>query len=211
MVAQTPAYLVSYGSTGVLGRFLAPEPAAYQRGDRVVVQCERGLTVGTVLCAAGERHTRILATTSEGMLLRSLTAEDEEARRRGRIVAERIFSDSRQLAVALALPLQILDVEVSLDGRRAVLQYLAGGPCEATALLDTLSERHRLQVWMENLAAPAAAAEEHHGCGKPDCGRGQGGCSSCGTGGCSSCGSGIDMRDYFAHLRDKMERRTPLL
>jgi cell fate regulator YaaT (PSP1 superfamily) len=216
MVARTPEYLVSYGKTGVLGRFLAAAPAVYRRGDRVVVQGGRGLSIGTVLCEATERHMRVLAAAQEGTLLRRVLAEDQQAERDGRRVAEQIFADCRRLAAEMRLPLEVLDVEMSLDGRRAILQYLAGAGCEATALLDQLAARHGVQVWMENLAAPKHEdVEEAGGCGKPDCGRSSGGCSTCGSGGgCSSCGSSkVDMRDYFAHLRDQMDRRsrTPLL
>jgi hypothetical protein len=68
---------------------------------------------------------------------------------------------------------------------------------------------------MHNLALPAQ--EEHGGCGEPNCGRvNGGGCTDCATGGgcATGCGTGkADMKDYFAHLRAKMEQRnmTPLL
>jgi hypothetical protein len=216
MVARTPEYVVSYGKTGVLGRFLAVAPATYRRGQRVVVECDRGLSIGTVLCPATERLARVLAG-QQGQLLRLVLLEDENAWQRCRSLAEQIFADSRQLAMVWQVPLEVLDVEMSLDGRRAILQYLAGTQCDATDLLDRLEARHGVQVWMENLANPASPDEEESaGCGQPDCGRSSGGCSTCASdgGGCSSCGSAkVDMRDYFTHLRDKMDKRprTPLL
>ena len=106
----------------------------------------------------------------------------------------------------------VYSLAFSLDGRRLLLQCLLAPGCEPTPLLDGLAAAHDMQVWLENLALPEAE-EAHGGCGKPDCGRGEGGCASCGEGGCSSCGAGpVDLKPYFAHLREQMEeRRTPLL
>jgi cell fate regulator YaaT (PSP1 superfamily) len=214
MVARTPEYLVSYGKTAILGRFLAGVPATYRRGDRVVVEGARGLSLGVVLSEGTERQARVL-TALDGRLLRRVEQQDENDWQRCRMQAEHIYVASRQLAVNLSVPLEVLDVEMSLDGRRAILQYLAGTACDATEFLDRLAAQCGVQVWLENLAGPAPEpVQEQGGCGKPDCGRTAGGCSTCSTGGgCSSCGSGkVDMRDYFAHLRDKMDqRRTPLL
>jgi cell fate regulator YaaT (PSP1 superfamily) len=220
MVAFALEYLVSHGKTGALGRFVPVAPVSYQRGDRVLVQSDRGLSIGTVLCPATDRQTRLLGAAEAGKLLRRVLPEDERVQERCRQVAEQIFAGARRLAMAMALPLEILDIEMSLDGRRAILQYLAAADCDPTALLDQLTRDHDVQVWLENLAAPPGEeAEEHGGCGKPDCGRKSGGegegCSTCSSGGgCSSCGSGkVDMKDYFSHLRDKMENRSrkPLL
>jgi cell fate regulator YaaT (PSP1 superfamily) len=217
MVACIPEYLVSHGKTGVLGRFIPVVLATYGRGERVVIQSDRGLSIGTVLCEATERQARILVSAANGKLLRRVQPEDEAAQKDCCALAERLYADSRELAMELHLAVEILDVELSLDGSRAILQCLAAANCDPTALLDQLAARHGIQVWLENLTgAKSDEEEEHAGCGKPDCGRTEGGgCSTCGTGGsCTSCGSGkVDMKDYFAHLRDKMDGkpRTPLL
>jgi hypothetical protein len=215
MVAKTPEYLVSHGKTAALGRFLATALDAYCRGERVVVQGERGVTVGVVLCETTERQARVLGPGGIGLLLRRFGPDDEAARPALLRREQELFDAARQLAAALDLPTEILDCELSLDGRRVILQYLASAGCDPAPLADRLSAGHGVEVWLENLAAPVA--EEHAGgCGEPGCGRanGGGGCDTCGSGGCSSCGSGkVDMRDYFAHLREKMDkdRRTPLL
>ena len=49
MVARSAEYLVSHGKTAMLGRFVPVPPANYQRGDRVVIQSGRGVSIGTVL------------------------------------------------------------------------------------------------------------------------------------------------------------------
>ena len=216
MVATAKEYLVSHGKTGVLARFLATSPELLKRGDRVVIQGDRGLSFGVVLCEATERQARLLGPAPVGRLLRRADASDEAAHQSMRQREQSLFGAARRLAVELDVPMEILDVESALDGRHVILQYLAVASCDPTILLERLAADQGVEVWLENLAAPAGEEEhEHGGCGKPDCGKTAGGCSTCGSGGgCSSCGSGkVDMRAYFAHLRDKMEKdpRTPLL
>ncbi len=213
MVAKNSEYLVNHGKTGALGRFLFAAADRFVRGDRVVVQGQRGLTIGVVLCQATERHARLLGSATLGQLLRRAGPEDDDAQSDALKREQRIFETSKCLAAALQLPMEILDSEVSLDGRRVILQYLLAANCDAEPLIQSLTTQFGLEVWLENLAVPVE--EEHGGCGEPNCGRaeGGGGCTTCGDGGCSSCGTGkVDMTAYFSHLREKMEeRRTPLL
>jgi hypothetical protein len=210
-------YLVSYGSSGGVGRFAAAQALSCRRGDRVVVESRRGLELGRVLCPTTPRHARLLADPAPGRLVRRATAADEAEARRLRALSHVLFAEGRRLAAEAALPFEILDVELLLDGRRAVVQHLRWADCDYTPFAEALGRAHGVEVFMEDLALPPAPAEEGHGgCGQPGCGRaaGGGGCSSCGPGGgCSSCGGKVDMREYFAHLRTKMEKnqRVPLL
>jgi hypothetical protein len=215
-VAQAAEYLVSHGQSGGFGRFVGP--LNLRRGDRVVVQTQRGLELGAVLCPATTGHIQLLADTSAGRIVRRAEPADDEALRRWQLLGRQIFDDSRNMAGSLALPVEIVDVEILLDGSSAVIQFLGSAADDHEPLVRMLQDKFSLTVLMESLTLTAAPeAEEHeHGCGKPDCGKaGGGGCTSCGTGGgCSSCGSGkVDMKAYFAHLRGKMEdrSRTPLL
>jgi hypothetical protein len=212
-----PDYLVSYGSSGGFGRFAADEPIACRRGETVVVQSCRGLELGVVLCEATAEHARLLPAAAGGQLLRRATRADEQARQQLRDRERQLFEECRQLVEELNLSLEVLDVELLLDGRQLIVQYLAADDGEAAALVNKLTGRHDLTVRLENLALPTGLVEEESGgCGKPGCGRARGGsgCSECGSGGgCASCGSGVDLRAYFAHLRTQMEQhqRRPLL
>jgi hypothetical protein len=145
-----------------------------------------------------------------------MTSEDECTATRLNRLAQILFVDSRRLAAEMNLPVEIVDADILLDGRHAILQYLGRNDWEMDSFVSGLPQCEDLAILLENVASPAEKeheAEEHGGCGEPNCGRASGGCSSCGSGGCSSCGSGkVDMRAYFSHLRSEMERRrTPLL
>jgi cell fate regulator YaaT (PSP1 superfamily) len=212
-------YVVAFGKSGGLGCFTVTLDLDLSRGDRVVVRTPRGLELGNVLSPATLRQARLIGAQTSGDILRRATREDESSLVELRNQAEMLFAASQEGAQRLALPLQILDVELLLDGRHALVQFVGGSEADVEMLAEELRHSYDLEIRFENLTAPSAPEHEEHGeggCGKPDCGRteGGGGCTSCSTGGCSSCGSSkTDLRPYFAHLRTKMEadHRTPLL
>jgi hypothetical protein len=214
--AMHDQFVVSHGKSGALGVFTADEPLTLARGQAVLVRTNRGVEIGAVLCSATLRQARILGAISSGPLLRRLTVDDEARRDELAEVEHRIFETSRAWAQRDGLALEILDVDQVFDGAQAVVQFV-GKNTDTEKLAQALELHFQLAIRLENLAAPAPPAEhEHGGCDKPDCGRSAdgGGCSTCSTGGgCSSCGSGkTDLRDYFGHLRAKMEtdKRIPL-
>ena len=210
-------FVVSYGKTAAVGVFSADEPLPLSRGARVLLKTPRGLEAGTVRCPATIRQARLLGATTSGALLRPLSSGDEADSRRREALADALCDASRALALERSLNFEILDAEVLFDGSQAILQFL-GSDEGIDGFAHELEATFGIAIRLENLAAPAEAHHdeaEHGGCGKPDCGKegGGGGCSSEG-GGCSTCGSAnVDLRDYFAHLRGKMEadRRVPLL
>ncbi len=207
------AYLVSHGSAGELGVFQSKEPLDCRRGDRVVVRRPAGLAVGVVLCPAAERHLRILDGAEGGVLLRRATAEDESILAAAALRAQRVFDDGRRLAAEMNLPLEILDVEVPLDGQQVTLYFVRWAECDERPLIAALSKKYEALVALRDMAVPAGASA----CGKADCGKSGGGCTSCGVGGCATgCGSKAKAREvseYFQGLRRKMEAsgRVPLV
>jgi hypothetical protein len=210
-------YLLGYGAAGDFGRFLPVRPLACRRGDRAVVRSHRGLELAVVLCAARPGHARFLPNTTVGQLLRLATPEDERAAEAMRDKAQRVFERGRLLASELGLPVEVLDVEVLLDGRQAVVHHVRWADCDVRPLVSTLAREHDVFVTLHDLTAAPAEPDDHEGCGRPGCGRkAGGGCSTCGPGGgCGTCGSAAaeDVRAYFAGLRERMvaSGRTPLL
>jgi hypothetical protein len=219
--AQPPGaaeqYLVSHGKSGALGVFATTQPLGLRRGTRVVVRSARGTELGTVLSPATLNQARLFAAAWSGQLVRTVGSDDDRQLAELHRLGQTIFDDARARLVAAGCDADVLDVDVLLDGRQAVLQYV-GADAGLDDLAHALEQQFRLEIRLENVAQPKDDEPHagHGGCGKPDCGQtdGGGGCSSCGTGGgCSSCGTGgVDLRQYFSHLRDQMEsRRRPLL
>lgn len=209
-----PGYLVQYGKPAYLGRFSAGDGATYSRGDRVVIDGPRGVEIGSVLC---EPQTRFTKDEVDGVLLRAATSQDDRDLAENETRSLSLLAFARDRVTERALPLDAVDVELSLDRRTAVLHGIAWSDCDAGSLLEELSREFGVIVRFLDLARTPAVAEPA-GCGKPGCGSTGGGCSSCGTGGgcsTSSCSRGKvkDAREltaYFADLRQQMERRVPL-
>jgi hypothetical protein len=202
-------YLLSYGALGDFGRFYPVTPLACRRGQRAVVRTARGLEMATVLSEARPGHAHFLPNTTVGQLLRLATADDDEAERRRRDDARRVFEEARALAVALALPLEVIDAEALLDGEHAIVHHLRWADFDPRPFVSALSRTFNAHIALFDLTTPAAPgeAEHEHGCGRPGCGSESGG--GCGTGdGCSTCGlkSLPDLKKYFAERRAEMEQ-----
>jgi cell fate regulator YaaT (PSP1 superfamily) len=200
-------YLVAYGLDGAFGRFRPVRPLPCCRGDAVVVHSPRGLERGEVLREATAGHARFLPNTTLGQLLRRCEpaddAQDQAMRQRAQLLLQR----ASELAAELALPVELLDAEVLLDGEHAILHYLRLGDGDPRPLVSSLSRQFAVTLSLHDLAAPVPDAA---GCGH--CG--PGGCGSCGTGGgCGTCGTAApeEVQAYFAGLRQQIDRRHSLL
>ncbi len=210
---QSTEYLVKYGVAAFVGRFGNPSSLAFTHGDRVVLRTGRGLLVGAVLSEAAPRFAHLLAEAVEGDIVRALTPTDEN--RQGELdqLARGLLLEAQEVSESFQLPLTILDLEMPLDGKSAVLHVLPGDDSELARLAEAMSLRHGIAFSILDLRRKPSAAEE--GCGKPGCGSSGGGCSSCSSGGgcstgnCSrgSAASAQELTAYFANLRRQMEQQ----
>src|SRR6516162_3667615 len=100
-------YLVSHGKSGAFGRFVPALPLDCRRGDAVVVQSQRGLELGVVLCPVTDSHMRFLGHTAVGPLLRRATPADANAAREMEALGQRVFEDGRQIAARLEVALEV--------------------------------------------------------------------------------------------------------
>src|SRR5262249_20865110 len=154
------------------------EPLICRRDDRVVIRSQRGQELGIVLRPSSPEHRRLLTDQFVGQILRPASAGDIELATRMQQRGQRLFEDARQVVGQLSLPMEVLDAEVLLDARQAVVHYLRWADCDPRPLLDSLSQRYRLLVTLNNLALPTTEEEdelEHTSCGSGGCGAG--GCS----------------------------------
>jgi PSP1 C-terminal conserved region len=191
---QLRDYLLNYGSAGDFGPFHSEEPLACRRGDRVVVRSHRGQELGVVLRPATEEHARLLEGKFVGQILRLATPGDVALALRMQARSQSLFQDARQLLGQLQLPMELLDAEVLLDGRQAVLHYLRWQECDPRPLMEPLSQKYRLLVTLHDLALNApeiGSQKETEGCGLPGCGAASGGCGSCNSGGCGTCANHV--------------------
>ena len=153
--------------------------------------------------------------------LRVATSDDETQAFQLETRGQELLASASDAATVQGLPLAFVDVEVTLDGG-VILHALPWDACDATSLLETLSQRSGLTVRLLDLSRTPTVKDEPStgGCGKPGCGtESGGGCSTgggCSSGSCSrgSVKSADELTAHFAELRQKMEAagfvRTPL-
>jgi hypothetical protein len=199
-------YLVHHGCAGHLGRFQAAGIGGLDRGTAVVVRSRRGLEMGKVLCPSAPEGIT-LPDPVVGDLIRAATADDFAAADRHRDLGRRLFDDGSQWAETHSLPLALVDVEVFLDGRQALLHAVRLQPCDEGPLLADIGDRHGLIVRFYDLNAESAAESDEQACGSCNGGCGEGG--GCSEGGCGSCSAGgaKELANYFAELRTQMNQR----
>ena len=212
-------YLVQYGRSAFVGRFVADATFTAERGESVVVRTPRGDEIGTVLCSADDRFPGSFDADPNARVLRRLReSEADEAN----AVALAVLSDAGQRTSELDLPITLIDAETMLDGGPVILHALPWGNADLDPLLAALSARHGRPIHLFDVTRIPTIADPPDpsaGCGKPECGTG--GCSTSGNGGCSTGGcsrskvkSAEELTGYFVSLREKMEAagvgRTPL-
>lgn len=213
-------YLVNYGRLGDFGRFCSEDNVPLcTRGDFVVIQTQRGIEMGEVLCESGTSHSHLLSTQHVGTLLRPCTSEDHLQRQKCEQIAQELTQWFTERARSESLDLDLLDVELLLEGKHAILHLLQGSAEQLTQLQNAIHEAFNLSCSFQDLADPTLQIQEdveaESGCGT--CGSGgceSGGCSSSTGKGCGNCSSvsGPEMQQYFSALREKMPQgqRYPL-
>jgi hypothetical protein len=200
-------YLIHHGCAGHLGRFRSAGASSFGRGDAVVVRSRRGLELGQVLCPSSSDGA-VLPDPFVGELLRSANCDDFADAGRRRKSGLLLFDEATRDAGHRGLPLAVIDIEILLDGRQAILHAVRFGPCNEAPFLADLGDRHDLIVRLYDVSSEPVA-EDEHGCGS--CGEGgcgNGGCGDCGNG-CGSCSASgaAELTAYFSELREQMEQR----
>ena len=180
------SYLVRYGVSHHVGRFVAEDGASYPRGAAVVIRSARGTELGEVLAGSPmEAPAPAMRAAEPADLSRAREAESDRLRRLS--ACEAIFRDGRW-------PVDLIDVEALLDDGRTVLHYLGPHRLDASGLRQVLRDRCGLDVVLEPVGrdVPEEAddpAEDNGGCGSCSSGGGCGTGGGCGseTGGCGGC------------------------
>ena len=140
-------YLVSHGKSGGLGSFITRVPCALRRGDRVVIDSPRGREIGTVLCPANVRQSRILGAVASGTILRPFDGADEVALQQLDALAWRLFESQPPSGGAdPGLARGNSRRRRASWKSRAILQFVGPGETPLDAFVQTL--RFKTSNWM---------------------------------------------------------------
>lgn len=191
------SYLIRYGTASQIGQFRADLEPAYERGNLVVIRSHRGIELGEILVERGENAADQIDAATR--ILRPAGPADLEEARRAESDRDGRYAKCAQVLGDGAWPIDLIDVEPLLEGKRTVLHYLGARIPDVTELLAAFRSACDLDIMFQpvGLDEPIDDADsdhdhdsDHHDCGSCStsggCGSESGGCGS--ATGCGDCG-----------------------
>ena len=117
-------YLVRYGALGHVGQVGSINRIPCRRGDRVVVNTDRGVELAEVLDAPKDGVGRSNQERLAGELLRLVTDEDRQRETDLGDLHQRVLKASEELISQRGLSVTAVDVEQLFDGQTIIVYYL---------------------------------------------------------------------------------------
>lgn len=162
-------YVVRCGSMRKLYVASAKENFGYTA--KVIVQTDRGMEVGEVLCEATEHALSQMKEPGEGTILRRYSTEDAnelshiDKKKDGEI--ETVLRHIKRLG----LDMQLVDVEHIFGGERIVVYYLAEKRVDFRQLVRDLASDLQTRIEMRHIGVrdEAKLLADYGDCGKPVC------------------------------------------
>jgi len=169
-------YLVRYASPGWVGLFGTVHEIDCPRGSRVVVQTSRGEELGEVLAGPAETAAETGDSKPTGEVLRLATSGELTSHSEQSVaVLDDLIEAAQSKLDEASVEALVVDAELLLDRKKAVLYYLGESSPVLTDLREPLSQSARLKaVEWATLIEPEGGG----GCGAEGCGGGGGGCHS---------------------------------
>ena len=166
-VLTRTACLVRYGRLGWVALFAIDEQLAANRGDRVVVQTERGQEFGDVLSFVADHLVGDVA--SAGEVLRMAEPDDQAEGETGLLDLDDLMSTVREQDSEL----DPVDAEWLADGQTVVVYCMGDVGPDSERVAVELSKTMGRDVRLQPMFDP-----EPGGCGSGGGGCGSGGCGS---------------------------------
>jgi cell fate regulator YaaT (PSP1 superfamily) len=154
-----------------LGEFEPGPDTDYARGSRVVVQTDRGLEAGEVLCPAQPRALEILSEPTHGQIVRPLTDADRGQLDRSREAEAHEFEVCQRFIQQRKLQMELVDVEHLFGGERIIFFYLAEKRVDFRELVKDLARAFQTRIEMRQIGVrdEAKLLADYGDCGKPVC------------------------------------------
>jgi len=164
-------FVVRYGVARHLAVLSSRGGMVFDRGTKVIARTNRGLEVGEVLCEASPARLEDSEITTEGQILREMTAEDTNEQAHIETSARHEFGICRRHVDELALQMQIVDIEHLFGGERIVVYYLAEGRIDFRELVKRLAGEFQTRIEMRQIGVrdEAKLLADFGDCGKAVC------------------------------------------
>jgi len=139
---------VKFRDAGTIYEFDAGD-AAYVRGERVVVESDRGPLVGTV--AVGARRLPVLDPLRR--ILRRATAVDEGAKDKNAAKEREAYLFCKERIRARSLPMKLVRVEYPLSGGKVLFYFASEERIDFRDLVKDLASRVHARIEMRQIGA----------------------------------------------------------
>jgi cell fate regulator YaaT (PSP1 superfamily) len=164
-------YVVRYGVMRHLAVLSSRGGTVFARDAKVIARTNRGLEVGEILCEASPGKLEDSEVSSEGQILREMTAEDANEQAHIQGSAKQEFDLCRQHVEQLALQMQLVDIEHLFGGERIIVYYLAEGRIDFRELVKRLAGEFQTRIEMRQIGVrdEAKLLADYGDCGKAVC------------------------------------------
>jgi cell fate regulator YaaT (PSP1 superfamily) len=164
-------YIVRHGIMRFLGDFEPPPDTIYRHSDEVVIETERGLEVGEVLCESSPRALGFIEDRTQGRILRIIGPQDREQVLGNQAWEEKAFRRCSEFIHERKLQMELVDVECLLGGDRLIFYFLAEKRVDFRDLVKDLAREFRTRIEMRQIGVrdEAKLLADYGDCGKPVC------------------------------------------
>ncbi len=168
---MTGSYVVRYGQMRYLGEYKGLAGQDHPRGQRLVVQSDRGLELGEVLCPAHERTASFLENPVKGEVVRVASPDDLAVESRLTAQQQEGFAACRSFIARRRLQMDLVDVEAVFGGERMVFYYLSEKRVDFRELVKDLARAFQTRIEMRQIGVrdEAKLLADYGDCGKPVC------------------------------------------
>ena len=165
------SFIVRCGQMRQLGEFAGLPEQPHTRGQRVVVQSDRGLELGEVLCPATAHSVSFMENPRRGAILRVASPEDLAADLALAGRRDTGFAACREFIARRRLQMDLVDVEAILGGERMVFYYLAEQRVDFRELVRDLARAMQTRIEMRQIGVrdEAKLLADYGDCGQPVC------------------------------------------
>jgi len=165
---KRPTLIVRYGAMGLIGRFIYSLDR-WRRGQRVVIQSDRGMEIGTILCRGSDSGDG--GPKLRGDVLRLITHVDEIEERHLAEGTQRELEFCRQRIAERKLPMKLVEAEHLFGGDRIVFYFLSESRVDFRALVRDLAREFQTRIEMRQIGVrdEARLLGDYERCGRPLC------------------------------------------
>src|SRR4029077_18371589 len=123
----------------------------YPHNQEVVIETERGLEVGEVLCEATPRAIKFIEEPTKGKIVRPMTADDRVQILDSQAREEAAYYRGNDFIHERKLQMELVDVEHLFGGERLIFYFLAEKRVDFRDLVRDLAREFRTRIALRQI------------------------------------------------------------